>query len=300
MAEKRSRASGQGKSFGDQKTTPKGGVIREGWRGEGADQRIVVKRLKLTPGETHRAEYETCDQEDCSSSKRCKQCAKFTKKNIQNARAKSLPGMDEKERQEKNRKRREEYNRMGEKERQEKNKKRREEYKPYMPIKSKADKGDVDAQWRLAWAYADGKLGLDKDDQMAFNYFQMMAEKKDCRALWRRALAYKHGVCEPLFKALLADKGVDPNITQQDGFTALICAALLGHAPVVTLLLADERVDPNIADQDSDTALMFAALHGHASVVTLLLADERVDPNLANKDGNTALYLPLIKSTPRW
>ena len=93
MAEKISRASGQGKSFGGQKTTPKGSVIREGWRGEGADQRIVVKRLKLTPGETHRAEYETCDQEDCSSSKRCKQCAKFTKQNIKNARtAKSLPG----------------------------------------------------------------------------------------------------------------------------------------------------------------------------------------------------------------
>merc|ERR1712185_646607 len=156
--------------------------------------------------------------------------------------------MGEKERQEKNKKRSEEYNRMGEEGRQEKNEERREKYKPYVPIKLKADKGDVDAQWRLAWAYADGKLGLDKDDQMAFNYFQMMAEKKDCRALWRRALAYKYKYLnrEPLFKALLADKGVDPNITQQDGFTALICAALLGHAPVVTLLLADKRVDPSV------------------------------------------------------
>ena len=104
MAEKRSR--GRGKSFGGQKTTPKGGVIREGWRGDGADQRNVVKRLKLTPGETHRAEYETCDQEDCSSSKPRDQCAKFTKKNIKNARtAKSLPRMGEKELQEKNQKR---------------------------------------------------------------------------------------------------------------------------------------------------------------------------------------------------
>ena len=167
MAEKR-RASGQRGCFGGQKTTPKGSVIREGVRGE----REVEKRLEFTPGRVHLAEHETCDQEDCSSSKRCKQCAKFTKKNIQNARAKSLPGMDEKERQEKNRKRREEYNRMGEKERQEKNKKRRKEYgekghqeenkkrreeykperqeknkkrrekyKPYVPIKLKADKG---------------------------------------------------------------------------------------------------------------------------------------------------------------
>ena len=82
---------------------------------------------------------------------------------------------------------------MSETELQENNQKRREKYKPYMPIKLKADKGDVDEQWRLAWAYADGKLGLDKDDQMALNYFEKMAEEKDCRALWRMAEAYKHG-----------------------------------------------------------------------------------------------------------
>ena len=63
---------------------------------------------------------------------------------------------------------------------------------------------------------------------------------------------------------------MDPKIADQDGFTALICAALLGHAPVVTLLLADERVDPNMADQDGATALMAAADKGNASVVTLL------------------------------
>ena len=33
---------------------------------------------------------------------------------------------------------------------------------------------------------------------------------------------------------------------------------------VVALLLADERVDPNMADEDSWTALMDAALNGHA------------------------------------
>ena len=100
MAEKRSRASGQGKFFGDQKTTPTGGVIREGWRGEDADRREVEKRLKYTPGRTHWAEYETCDQEDCSRSKPCKQCAKFTKQNIKNARtAKSLPGQSKNDRE---------------------------------------------------------------------------------------------------------------------------------------------------------------------------------------------------------
>ena len=129
MAEKKPRAQGQRKSFGVQETTPTGGVIRRGVRGEGADQRNVEKRLKFTPGQAHRAEYETCDQEDCSSSNPCKQCAKFTKKNIKNARAaKRRPRMDEKELQEKNQKRRQLYNRMDEKELQEKNQKRREEY----------------------------------------------------------------------------------------------------------------------------------------------------------------------------
>ena len=78
MAEKRPRASGQRGSFGGQKPTPNGSLIREGVRGE----REVEKRLKFTPGQTHLAEYETCDQKKCSSSKRCKLCAKFTKQNI--------------------------------------------------------------------------------------------------------------------------------------------------------------------------------------------------------------------------
>jgi hypothetical protein len=100
MAEKKRRAPGQRKIFGVQETTPTGGVIRNGVRGEGADQRNVEKRLEFTPGQAHWAEYETCDQKKCSSSKRCKQCAKFTKQNIKNARtAKSLPGQSKNDRE---------------------------------------------------------------------------------------------------------------------------------------------------------------------------------------------------------
>ena len=47
-----------------------------------------------------------------------------------------------------------------------------------------------------------------------------------------------------------------------------------GHASVVVLLLADERLDPNIANQDGNTALTCAAVNGDTSVVKLLLADE--------------------------
>ena len=68
---------------------------------------------------------------------------------------------------------------------------------------------------------------------------------------------------------------MDPNITNQDGYTALMWAAKERHASVVMVLLADDRVEPNMANQNGYTALMRAAVKGHASVVTLLLADER-------------------------
>ena len=48
------------------------------------------------------------------------------------------------------------------------------------------------------------------------------------------------------------------------------------------VLLADDRVEPNMANQNGYTALRRAAVKGHASVVTLLLADERVDPNMTS------------------
>ena len=75
-------------------------MIRKCVRGEGADQRKVEKRLKFTPGQTHLAEYETCDQKNCSSSKPCKLCAKFTKQNIKNARtARGIQGQSKNERE---------------------------------------------------------------------------------------------------------------------------------------------------------------------------------------------------------
>ena len=45
---------------------------------------------------------------------------------------------------------------------------------------------------------------------------------------------------------------------------------------MVTLLLANGRVDPNITNQDGYTALMWAAKERHDSVVKLLLADDAV------------------------
>ena len=73
-----------------------------------------------------------------------------------------------------------------------------------------------------------------------------------------------------LVASILRNPGINPNLANQDGYTALMIAALEGHAPVMTLLLADERVDPNMTNQQGLAALIFAAENGHAPVVALL------------------------------
>ena len=99
---------------------------------------------------------------------------------------------------------------------------------------------------------------------------------------------------------LLADERLDPNITNQDGDTALILAADEGQGSVVTLLLADDRVDPTITNQKGSTALIFAACEGHDSAVVVLLAGERLDTNIANRMAPGHSSVPLSMATPRW
>ena len=75
-------------SFNKKTLTPNGSVIRKGTRGEGDDQRAVIKRMQLTPGGSHEAFYETCNEEGCSQEKMCAKCKYLTNKNIENARQK--------------------------------------------------------------------------------------------------------------------------------------------------------------------------------------------------------------------
>ena len=89
---KTARTAREKSSWSDQVTyqtlTPNGGVIKKGTRGEGDDQRVVEKRLQLTPGGSNEAFRETCNKEGCSQDERCKECASYTNKNIENARQK--------------------------------------------------------------------------------------------------------------------------------------------------------------------------------------------------------------------
>ncbi len=79
-------------------------------------------------------------------------------------------------------------------------------------------------------------------------------------------------------RLLLARQGVDVNMTEMNGGTALIAASQQGHVEVVRLLLAHQDVEVNkTLLQNGATALIAASQQGHVEVVRLLLALEGVE-----------------------
>lgn len=119
----------------------------------------------------------------------------------------------------------------------------------------------------------------------------------------------------------LLEKGIDVNITDEDGRTPLMYASYNGHQEVMRLLigngavtdlqdnygrtalmmassgpfpsavklLLDHGSDPNITDKEEHySALMYAAAEGQSDNVKILLA-YRADPSLKDADGEDAM-----------
>ncbi len=81
-------------------------------------------------------------------------------------------------------------------------------------------------------------------------------------------------------KALLDDQA-------EDGSTPLIRAAKYGHDEVVEALLAETGLDPDVRDRRGRTALHLAAANGKGKAVQALLA-AGADRGLKDNDGFTA------------
>lgn len=92
----------------------------------------------------------------------------------------------------------------------------------------------------------------------------------------------------PAVKSYIS-RGVDINVTDNEGMTALIDASEEGRKDVVALLLAT-GAEVNAQTRYGLTALMGASLYGHREIVTLLLANG-ADINTKNKYGETALSI---------
>ena len=83
------------------------------------------------------------------------------------------------------------------------------------------------------------------------------------------------------------------NLTNNDGFTALMLGSSGGHVEMVRFLLA-AGVDKNSTSNGGVTALMVASQEGHEEVVDLLL-QSGADQELCNKLGSTALMIAFLR-----
>lgn len=108
-------------------------------------------------------------------------------------------------------------------------------------------------------------------------------------------IASEFGLVKVVTKLL--ELGVNPNIRNLQGNTALICAATKGHEAVVKVLLAREDVKLAINNNGDDaskghTILTHAVYHKHEGVVKTLLA-AGVNPDAKNTNGNSPLILAI-------
>lgn len=105
------------------------------------------------------------------------------------------------------------------------------------------------------------------------------------KAKHRTALWWSLIKCHKEAVKLLLRKGINVNVRDKDGATALMWAENL---PDIVNLLLEEGADINAVDKNSATALMWASDNGHTEKVKLLLRKD-ANVNAKDKDGRTAL-----------
>jgi len=88
---------------------------------------------------------------------------------------------------------------------------------------------------------------------------------------------------------LIGRAGINPNLTDLDGFNALHWATWSGLTRISTILI-NAGIDINLQENNGYTPLMLAAMRGNEKVVTLLLG-LGADPSLKNNKGQTAAEL---------
>ena len=85
------------------------------------------------------------------------------------------------------------------------------------------------------------------------------------------------------------DAGMNPNVQDSDGHTALISAAARGELDVVNTLLS-HGVDININDKSGYTALSHAIDAMHDDVEDALLSRPELNPNCRGRNSRPALF----------
>lgn len=100
----------------------------------------------------------------------------------------------------------------------------------------------------------------------------------------------------PKTARLLLRRGMDPNETNDRGYTALHMAAMW-NTPDLTRRMIDHGARINVRSRSGMTPLYFASHYGHAETVDLLLR-QGADPDLATRRGFTPLHRASYRAHP--
>ena len=91
----------------------------------------------------------------------------------------------------------------------------------------------------------------------------------------------------------LLEDGLDPNIRNQYGESALMIASIKGSEDTVRLLL-EYNANPNIVNEFYETPLLHASIYGYPDIVETLL-EYNADPNIYDD----LKYTPLMRAITR-
>jgi ankyrin repeat protein len=101
--------------------------------------------------------------------------------------------------------------------------------------------------------------------------------------------AVEHNLHEVVLVLLGAHPGIDLNVQDEQGNTALMLAVKGNHMDLVAALMNHPGVALNVQDNGGDTALMLAVKGNHLDLVVALMNHPGIDLNVQDNGGDTAL-----------
>ncbi|EGD94621.1 hypothetical protein TESG_02130 [Trichophyton tonsurans CBS 112818] len=97
----------------------------------------------------------------------------------------------------------------------------------------------------------------------------------------------------------LLNSGADFRAVEMEGRNALALAAQYNNSKTVELLLRHGGIDPNISDNVGFTPLLLATHEDNFGIMSTLVSCDRVDVNRKDNFGNTAMHQASYNSSPR-